>query len=119
MIWFLVKLFVRVLVFGVAIVYVTRRNEKVKIQPRAAVPLVALTFAALNTALYWLLSPVLNLVTLGMVFFAVPFAVNAAFLHLTTRIVKPFKIDGLGALLYSSLIVTVAHVVLKVVDWIL
>jgi uncharacterized membrane protein YvlD (DUF360 family) len=115
MTWFLIKMLIRAVVFGVAITYVTRKNSSVKVTPRSALPLVALVFAGLNTLLYWFVSGTMNVVTLGTMFFLVPFAANAALLWLTDKLFKPFKVDGLFALAYASLIVTLAHLLMRFV----
>ena len=116
MTWFLIKLLIRVVVFGVAITFAVRRFEKVKVEPRSAIPLVALVFAVLNALLYWVLSFALNLVTLWALWFIAPLVANAAVLLLTDRLMKQLKIESLGALFRLSLVVTVAHILLRVVE---
>lgn len=137
----LIKLGVRLLVFGVVFFIATRRNPKIIIPVKWATPLVALVFALLNTALYWALVPVLDLATLGALGFAMPLIVNILLLYATVRFfawdklprfvtptksddpkakkkddkgeAKPlFAIDGIFAMLWMALIVTVAHGVL-------
>src|SRR6185436_7257965 len=117
-----------------------RRNPKIVIPAKWATPVVALVFALLNTVLYWALLPVLDLATLGAVGFAMPLIVNLLLLWATVRFfawhklprfvvmapktddpkkkeakgeAKPlFAIDGIFAMLWMALIVTVAHGVL-------
>ena len=135
----LIKLGVRLLVFGVVFFIAARRNPKILIPVKWATPVVALVFALLNTALYWALLPVLDLATLGAVGFAMPLIVNSLLLWATVRFfawhklprfvvtvksddpkkkdvkgeAKPlFAIDGIFAMLWMALIVTVAHGVL-------
>jgi uncharacterized membrane protein YvlD (DUF360 family) len=110
---FLATLFIRVVVFGIVIAFVTRRNDKVTVTPRAALPVVALVFAGLNTVLYGVLKTTLNIGTLFMLALAVPFIANAILLWLTDRLIKPFKVDGLAALAYASFMVTLAHILLR------
>src|SRR5260221_10187428 len=98
MIWFVVKLLIRVVVFGIALGFTMRRDPHVKVEPRSALPLVAATFAVLNTLLYWLIAPALNLVTLFSLSLLVPFLVNGALLYATDRLLKYFKIETLLAL---------------------
>ncbi len=110
---FLVRLLIRVVVFGIVIAFITRRNSKVTVQPRSALPVVAIVFAALNVLLYGFLATTLNIGTLFMLFLAVPFVANAILLWATDKLVKPFKVEGLPALAYAALIVTLAHIALR------
>ncbi|MEJ7598084.1 MAG: hypothetical protein WKG01_09270 [Kofleriaceae bacterium] len=128
----LIKLGVRLAVFGLVFYMAARRNPKVLIRARWATPLVAFVFALLNTALYWALTPVLNLATLGAFGFLMPLVVNGLLLVGTVKLfhwvfthkhraVDPkavtrkdaprpwFEIQGLFALLYMAGILTVAH----------
>lgn len=114
MTWFLIKLLIRVVVFGVAIGYVLRKSPNVKVTPKKFLPLVALVFAALNVLAYGIISFGANLVTLWTLSIFVPFLANAILLHLTSRVVKQFKVDGILPLLFASLVVTIAHFVLRV-----
>jgi uncharacterized membrane protein YvlD (DUF360 family) len=116
MTWFLVKLAISFLVFGTALVFAVKKVKGVKVEPRSMIPLVALVLTALNTLVYWILAPALNLVTLWTIWFLVPFIANGLFVYVTDRFVKPFKIDGLIPLVKTSVIVTAAHLLLRVVD---
>lgn len=137
----LIKLGVRLLVFGLAFFIATRKNPKVVIPTKWATPVVALVFALLNTSLYWALRPILDLATLGALGFAMPLIVNIVLLYATVRFfawdklprfvpaaaVDPkdpkkkqpagearplFAIDGLFTTLWMALILTVVHGVL-------
>lgn len=69
-------------------------------------------FATLNTALYWMLKPVLNLATLGALGFIMPFVANMLFLYVTLKIFekkKWFEIDGLIPTLWMAGILTLVH----------
>jgi hypothetical protein len=130
----LIKLGVRLLVFGAVFFLAARRNPKIAIHARWATPPVALVFAMLNTGLYWALKPVLDLATLGALGFVMPLVVNTVLLVATVRFfaweklprvkavadaAKPsergvdarplFEIHGLFATLWMALILTVAH----------
>jgi uncharacterized membrane protein YvlD (DUF360 family) len=109
----LIKLAIRVAVFAVVIAFATRVVSGARLRNRAVLPLVALVFAVLNGLLYTGLVFTMNLVTLWMLWFAVPFVANAALLWGTSKVIKPFGFDGLWALAKVSFIVTVAHVVLR------
>lgn len=115
MTWFLIKLGVRLLAFVAVFWFASRKNPKVVIEPRWAVPLVAGLFGLFNTGLYWALSPILHLATFGAVAFVLPFALNGAFLYATTRTVskkKWLQIDGVLAAIWLATILTAAHGVL-------
>lgn len=109
----LVKLIARVFVFGVALTFACRRDADVKVEPRSRLPMVAATFAVLNTALYSVLAGVLTLPML-LLFFLVPFAANALILMLTDKLLKSFKIESITALVKTAGIVTIAHFLLRI-----
>lgn len=109
----LIKLGVRLLVFTGVFWIAARKNENVVFEKKWAMPLVAFTFAVLNTALYWALKPMLNLATLGAIGFVMPLVINGALLALTVRIFAAkkhwFRIDGFLAMLWMATFLTVAH----------
>jgi uncharacterized membrane protein YvlD (DUF360 family) len=115
MTWFLIKMLIRVVLFGVALGYVMRNSENITVKPRKALPLVALVFAVLNAVGYWLLKVSISLVSLFTLSLVAPFIANALLLLATTRLVKQFKIDGVLPLAYASLVMTIAHFVLHLV----
>ena len=110
---FLIELGVRFVVFALVFWLAAWKLEKVRISPKWAVPLVGLVFAALNVGLYWLLKPILNVATIGLFGFAVPFVLNGLFLYATSRVVARLRtrleIDGTLALVKMSVILTLAH----------
>jgi len=114
---FVLKLLVRIFVFGVALTFAVRRSRDVRVEPRSMLPAVAGVFTVLNTLLYYLLATALNLGTLWMFFFIVPFVANAIILLLTDRILKPFKIESMTALARTAGIVTVAHFLLRITNF--
>jgi hypothetical protein len=81
----LIKLGVRLAVFGLVFFIAARRNPKIVIPVKWATPLVAFVFAVLNTTLYWALRPVLDLATLGALGFAMPLIVNIILLFVTVK----------------------------------
>ncbi len=113
---FLIRLLIRVLVFGVAITFACRRFERVKVEPRSALPVVALVFAILNTILYTLLTFALNLATLWTLWLVAPLVANALLLLLTDKLLKSFKIETMGALVRLTIVVTIAHLLLRVIE---
>jgi peptidoglycan biosynthesis protein MviN/MurJ (putative lipid II flippase) len=99
--------------------FAAKKNEKITFAKKWAPPIVAFVFAVLNTAIYWLLVPVLDIATLGAIGFAMPFIVNALLLAATVRILQSrdwsrewFKIQGVFASLWMATFLTVAHGVL-------
>ena len=107
--WFLIKLGIRIVVFGVLFGVVAWKSERVKVQPRWALPLVGLVFAVLNTALYWALKPLLDLATLGSMALVSPLVINGLLLYVTNRVLKPLEIRGVMMMFWLSLYLTIAH----------
>ena len=111
----LVKLAVRFGVFLAVFAFVAWKNPKVRIHPKIALPLVVLVFAILNTGLYWLFKPVLNLATLGALWLFLPFVINGAFLWATQKLIRPLRIEGFLTTVWLAVILTAAHGVCWVV----
>ena len=114
-----IKLAVRLVVFTGVFWFAAKKNEKITFSKKWAPPVVALVFAVLNTVLYWAITPLLDLATLGAVGFAMPFIVNALLLYATVRIFRLkawskdwFKMDGMFATLWMATFLTIAHGVL-------
>ncbi len=114
----LIKLGVRLVVFTAVFWVAAKKNKKIIIEKKWATPLVGLLFAVLNTALYWALKPILNLATLGAIGFVMPLIINGVLLAVTVRIFQNrqqwFRIDGLIAMLWMAVFLTIAHGVLWV-----
>jgi uncharacterized membrane protein YvlD (DUF360 family) len=108
----LIKLGVRFVVFGLAFWLVARKNPNVVMPNKWATPLIALVFALLNTLVYWALSPILNLATMGAIGFAMPLLANMIFLLVTERIFRAKKwiqIKGLMTTVWMAIILTAIH----------
>ncbi len=108
----LIGLGVRLVVFGGVFWLAAWKFPKVVIHNRWATPLIALVFAALNIGLYWLLTPVLNLATMGAIGFAMPLIANLIFLAVTLRLFESrqwLEVRGLATQLYLALLLTAAH----------
>ena len=119
----LIKLGVRLVVFTGVFWIAAKKNEKIIIEKKWATPLVGLSFAVLNTALYWALSPILNLATFGAIAFVMPLVINGVLLAATVRIFQGkqhwFRVDGFFAMMWMAIFLTLAHGVLWVaVDYI-
>jgi hypothetical protein len=118
----LIKLAIRLVVFGAVFFIAAKNNPKIRIHNRWTTPLIALVFALLNTGVYSLLTPILNLATLGAVGFIMPLAVNLVFLLVTIKVFsvlndkrrsadkKPWlEIEGVMATLWMTAFLTAAH----------
>ena len=109
----LIKLGVRLVVFTGVFWIAAKKNEKIIIEKKWATPLVAFTFAVLNTALYWALKPILNLATLGAIGFVMPLVINGLLLGITVRVFQSkknwFRIDGWMAMMWMAIFLTLAH----------
>jgi uncharacterized membrane protein YvlD (DUF360 family) len=130
MAWLLIKLGIRLVAFTGVFWLATRprrsdttskdgkpvmKPPRISIQPRWAIPLVGVLFGALNTLLYWILRPVLDIATLRTFSWVMPLVVNALLLWGTARIVsqrKWLKLDGLTAMIWLAVALTLAHGVL-------
>ena len=111
----LLKLGARLIAFTLVFWFAAKKNPKIKVEPRWAIPLVAGLFGVFNIGLYWLCKPIINLATFGSVWFILPFALNGVFLFLTARAVEKKKwlqIDGAVATLWLAAVLTAAHGVL-------
>jgi uncharacterized membrane protein YvlD (DUF360 family) len=108
----LIKLGVRFVVFGLAFWLAARKNPKVVMPNKWATPLIALVFALLNTVVYWALTPILDLATLGAIGFLMPFVANMIFLVLTVRIFQAKKwieIQGIMTTFWMATLLTIVH----------
>ena len=115
----LIKLAVRLVVFTGVFWFAAKKNDKIVFAKKWAPPIVAFVFAVLNTVLYWAITPLLDLATLGAVGFAMPFIVNALLLYATVRLLRWkswskdwFKMEGMFATLWMATFLTIAHGVL-------
>jgi hypothetical protein len=121
-VWVLIKLAIRLVVFALVFFLAAKKNPKIVIHNKWATPLIALVFALLNTGVYWVLTPVLNLATLGAMGFVMPLVVNIIFLLGTEKVFgilnekrkaenkKPWiEIQGIMATLWMAAFLTLAH----------
>ena len=132
MTWLLVKLGVRLVAFTAVFWFATRPRKsgrldkdgkpevkpaRISIQPRRVIPLIGVLFGAMNTILYWILRPLLDIATLGTFTIIMPLVVNSLLLWGTTRLVERrqwIKIDGLFSAIWLAVAITLAHGVLWV-----
>lgn len=123
----LIKLGVRLVVFTAVFWFAAHKNKKIVLGKRWAAPVIGVVFAILNTALYWVLAPVLNLASFGAMSFAMPLGVNGVLLYGTERLFGHAKlvgaedkdgktkrapllqINGIFTMLWMALFLTIAH----------
>jgi len=94
---------------------VSRLLPGVEVKGVKTAVIVAVVFSLLNFALGWVIHAVLfvpALLTLGLLFFFVPFIVNTVMLWLTDKLIGDFEIKNLRALLISSGAITVVNFIL-------
>lgn len=108
----LIKLGVRFVVFGLAFFLAAKKNPKVVLPNKWATPLIALVFALLNTLVYWALSPILNLATLGAIGFLMPLVANLLFLVVTVKIFEKKQWIAIKSTMtygWMALVLTAVH----------
>jgi putative membrane protein len=84
----------------------------VQVRSTGAAIIVAVVFSVLNFFLGWLIHVLLfvpALLTLGLLFFFIPFIVNTVMLWLTDKLIASFEIKTLRALLLSSGCITLVN----------
>ena len=89
-------------VLAVTILVLARLLPSVRIRSAGTAVLVAVVFSVLNFFLGWLIRAMLfvpALLTLGLLFFFVPFIVNTVLLWLTDKAIGSFEIRSLRGLL--------------------
>ena len=99
-------------VLAVTVFVLARLLPSVRIRSAGTAVLVAVVFSVLNFFLGWLIRVMLfvpALLTLGLLFFFVPFIVNTVLLWLTDKALASFEIRTLRGLLISSLVITVVN----------
>lgn len=99
-------------VLAATIFVLARLLPSVRIRGAGTAVLVAVVFSVLNFFLGWLIRAVLfvpALLTLGLLFFFVPFIVNTVLLWLTDKAIASFEIRTLRGLLISSAVITVIN----------
>lgn len=99
-------------VLAVTIFVLARLLPSVRIRSAGTAVLVAVVFSVLNLFLGWLIRAVLfvpALLTLGLLFFFVPFIVNTVLLWLTDKAIESFEIRTLRGLLISSAVITIVN----------
>jgi putative membrane protein len=97
---------------ALTILVLSRVLPSVRIKNPGTAVLVAVVFSLLNFFLGWLIKAVLfvpALLTLGLLFFFIPFLVNAIVLWLTDKLLASFEIRALRGLLISAGAITLVN----------
>ncbi len=99
-------------VLTVTVVAVARFLPEVYVKGAGTAVVVAVVFSVLNVLLGWLIHALLivpAVLTLGLLFFFIPFLVNTTLLWLTDKLIAAFEIKTLRALLTSAAAITVVN----------
>jgi putative membrane protein len=106
------NILLHLVVLTVTMLAIARLIPGVEVKSWKTAALVAVVFSVLNFLLGWLIHALLVIpavLTLGLLFFFVPFIVNTTMLWLTDKLIGDFEIKSLRALLYSAGIITVVN----------
>jgi putative membrane protein len=99
-------------VLAVTIFLLARLIPDVRIRSVGTAVLVAVVFSVLNFFLGWLIRVALfvpALLTLGLLFFFVPFIVNTVLLWLTDKAIASFEIRSFRGLFISAAVITLVN----------
>ena len=99
-------------VLAVTVLAVARFLPDVEVQGFGTSVVVSIVFSVLNFFLGWVIHAVLfvpALLTLGLLFFFIPFIVNTTMLWLTDKLIAAFEIKSLRALLTSAAAITIVN----------
>jgi putative membrane protein len=101
-----------ILALAATVLAIARFLPDVQVKGFGTAVIVAVVFSVLNFFLGWMIHAVLflpALLTLGLLFFFIPFIVNTAMLWLTDKLIAAFEIKTLRALLTSAAVITVVN----------
>jgi putative membrane protein len=97
---------------AVTVLAIARFLPDVRVLGFGTAVIVSIVFSVLNFFLGWAIHAVLflpALLTLGLLFFFIPFIVNTAMLWLTDKLIAAFEIKTLRALLTSAAVITAVN----------
>jgi putative membrane protein len=103
---------IHIAVLAVTVFLLAKLLPSVRIRSAGTAVVVAIVFSVLNFFLGWLIRFMLfvpAVLTLGLLFFFVPFIVNTVLLWLTDKAMASFEIRSLRGLLISSAVITVVN----------
>ncbi len=115
---FITHLVLHLVVLTATVLLLARFLPSVRVKSLGAAIIVAIVFSLLNFFLGWFIRAVLfvpALFTFGLLFFFVPFIVNAVLLWLTDKLIKTFSIETVRAWLTSAAVITAVNWLLQVV----
>ena len=104
--------FLHIAILTATVLAIARFLPDVQVKGLGTAVIVSVVFSVLNFLLGWLIHVVLfvpALLTLGLLFFFIPFIVNTAMLWLTDKLIAAFEIKTLRALLTSAAVITVVN----------
>ncbi len=105
---------------AVTILVLSRVVPGVRIRSAGTAIAVAIVFSLVNFFLGWLITAVLfvpALLTLGLLFFFLPFIINVVVLWLTDKMMASFEVASLRPLLISAGAITLVNVLLHASVW--
>jgi putative membrane protein len=119
----LIHWLVHLLVSALIILAVSKLVPGVKLRSFGTAIVVALVFGVLSAVLGWAMTAIFSIValpaiilTFGLAFLLIRLVVNMIILWLTDKLIAGFEIEGVGALMIASLIISVLqHVVFRFV----
>jgi putative membrane protein len=103
-----------VVVLALTILVLSRLVSGVRIRSAGTAVVVAIVFSLLNFFVGWIIRALLFIpavLTLGLLFFFVPFIVNLVLLWLTDKLLASFELDSGRALFVSAVVITLVNVV--------
>ena len=101
-----------IVALAVTVLAIARFLPDVEVKGIGTAVIVSVVFSVLNFLLGWTIHVVLflpALLTLGLLFFFIPFIVNTVMLWLTDKLIASFEIKTLRALLTSAAAITVVN----------
>jgi putative membrane protein len=105
-------------VLTATILLLARFLPSVRVKSVGSAIVVAIVFSVLNVLLGWFIKVMLfvpALLTLGLLFFFIPFIINTILLWLTDKLIRSFAIETLGGLLLSAAVITAVNALLHFV----
>ena len=101
-----------IVALAVTVLAIARFLPDVEVKGIGTAVIVSVVFSVLNFLLGWTIHVLLflpALLTLGLLFFFIPFIVNTVMLWLTDKLIDSFEIKTLRALLTSAAVITVVN----------
>jgi putative membrane protein len=108
----LLRTLLHLAVLTAAVLGIARFLPGVEVKDTKSAIIVAVVFSVLNLLLGWLLKALLfvpALLTLGLLFFFIPFIINAVLLWLTDKLIDTFELKTPRALFVSAGVITVVN----------